>query len=261
MATTGNLFTFLSAGNAVDRAFSIYLNRWKLFTQLALVVVIPQILLKITLQKTLIMDDSGAFAENAEATFQTMSPKQVAMLGIEIAFSFLFGIIVRAAIFQVVAEYYSQKLSTFKGSLVLAFNRSCAIFGFGLLYSAAVLVFGMAFASLIWLLILYKGPDFLGTLLCVSAAAFVVYVMLSLTIVLPILVIEKESPIGAVRRCFELLPTYRCYVFCSMLLLGVVVIFTSTLYQALVGAIFGVSMLTTVFGGLSAVVTLPLQTM
>lgn len=261
MVTGDNLFTFLSIGNAVDRAFSIYLNRWQLFTQLALIVVIPQILLSVTLRKTLIANDPEAVAAGTEDVFQSMSPQQIVVLVVEIAFSYLFGIIIQAAIIQVVAEYYTQKHSTFKGSLTLAFDRFCAIFGFGLLYSAALLIFSMVVGALVGSIIAFNGPLFLMKLIGFAAISFVIYVMLSLTIALPILVVENQSPIGGMKRSFELLPTYRCYVFCSMFLLAVVVIFGSLIYQSLIGAIFGASIVGSAFSGLSAVVTLPLQTM
>jgi hypothetical protein len=271
MATTDNLFTFLSVGNAVDRSFGIYMSRWLLFSQLALVIVLPQIALNIILQKTLLVEqtepipeDFGAFTDDAEMPFPTMYPTMSPQLGlalaIQIAFSFLFGILIQAAIIQVVAEYYTNKLSTFRGSLVLAVERFCAIFGYGVLYTTGTLLFSLVIGALFGVLIAFQAPQFFLVLFGFAAFVFLVYVMLSLTIVLPILVIEKQTPIGAVKRSFELLPTYRCYVFCSMVLLAIVVVFGSLVYQAMVGAMLGTSIFSSVVSGLSAVVTLPLQT-
>ena len=268
MEKANTLFTFLSVGNALDRTFSIYMSRWQLFTQLALIVAIPQIILSIVLQKTLLaVDPETAEAAAAEAAaegaagFPTVSTQQIIALVIQVPFSFLFGIIIQAAVIHIVAEYYTHKDSTFRGSLVHAIDRFCSIFGFGLLYTAAWLLFSMVVGALIGFLFAIQAPQFFMLLAASVAFSFAIYVMLSLTIVLPVLVIEKQSPIGAMKRSFELLPTYRCYVFCSMFLLALVVVFGSILYQVVVQAIFGTSIWGSAVSGLSAVVTLPLQTM
>ncbi|GAX11488.1 hypothetical protein FisN_22Lh175 [Fistulifera solaris] len=280
MTTTDNLFTFLSVGNAVDRTFSIYMSRWVLFSQLALVIVLPQIVLNIILLKTLLVDDEtasipadfstltddsfGALTDDAAmpfpSTFPTMSPQLGLALAIQVLFSFLFGILIQAATIQIVAEHYTSKLSTFRGSLVLAVDRFYPIFGYGLLGTAGFFLFCLVFGVLLGVLTVIQAPQFFFVLIIFAAFAFLIYVMLSLTIVLPILVIEKQTPVGAIKRSFELLPTYRCYVFCSMVLLAIVLIFGSMVYQAMIGAMLGASILSSVVSGLSAVVTLPLQT-
>lgn len=264
MEKQNNLFTFLSVGNALDRTFNIYMSRWQLFTQLVLIVVIPQIILSIVLQKTLLVEDPEAAAEAAaegSVPFPTVSTQQVIAAVIQVPFSFLFCIIIQAAVIHIVAEYYTQKLSTFRSSLVHAVDRFCAVFGFGLLYTAAWLLFSVLVGGLIGLLFAVQAPQFFLVLVGFAAFSCVIFVLLSLTIVLPVLVIEKQSPVGAIKRSFELLPTYRCYVFCSMFLLGLVVIFGTMIYQIVVGAIFGPSILGSALSGLATVVTLPLQTM
>jgi hypothetical protein len=280
MASTDNLFTFLSVGNAVDRTFSIYMSRWVLFSQLALVIVLPQIVLNIILLKTLLVEETAPVPEDFGAltddtlgtltddaaipfpsTLPTLSPQLGLALAIQVPFSFLFGILIQAAIVQVVAEYYTNKLSTFRGSLVLAVDRFCAIFGYGLLGTAGFFLFCLVVGVLLGILTAFQAPQFFFILIALAAFVFLIYVMLSLTIVLPILVIEKQTPVGAIKRSFELLPTYRCHVFCSMFLLAIVVIFGTWVYQAMIGAMLGTSILSFVVSGLSAVVTLPLQTM
>lgn len=261
MLPEANLFTFLSTGNSVDRAFKIYLSRWLLFTQLALIVVLPQIALSVTLSKSLVVDDMASTAsEGTQDVLQPMSSQQMLTLVTEISVSYLFSIIIQAAIVQVVAEFYTQTNSTLKSSLYLAFDRFCAIFGFGLLYSAVFLLFSFTVGVPVGMLY-FNQHHFFAILIGIVALGFVTYVFLSLTIVLPILVVEKQSPIGAIKRSFELVPGYRCYIFCSICLLVVVAIFGSSIYQGLITAIFGTSVLSTVLKGLAGAITLPLQTM
>ena len=264
MEEANNLFTFLSVGSALNRTFNIYMSRWQLYTQLALIAVIPRIILSIVLEKTrpFVDGESAGIAAMETAMGNTFGFPTVPIQQITpVPFTFLFGIIIQAAVVHIVSEYYTQKDSTFRGSLVHAIDRFWSVFGFGLLYWAALCLYIMVAGVLMDFLSAVQTPDFLSVLAGFAAFLFPVFVIFSLTLVLPVLVIEKQSPIGAIKRSFELLPTYRCYVSCSMFLLALVVIFVFVVYHNAVQAIFGTSILGSAISGLSGVVAFPLQTM
>lgn len=260
MMREGSFFTFLSPFDLIQRMFNIYWGRLLLFTQLALIVTIPQIILSATLRMAPLMDDSEMMYEGAQEVSQSMSPQKAIVLQIEILLSYLITICIQAAIIHVVSEIYMHRHPTFKRSLTVAFDRFCAIFCFGLLYSVVFSVFFAVVGISVYLLYL-KEVYFLAALIGIAAFAFALYVVLTLTVVLPILVVENQSPTGAIKRSFELVPGYRCYIFCSLFLLTVVALCGSTLYQRLIAAVFGTSILSTIIQGLSSLITVPLQTM
>lgn len=257
METGDNLYTFLSAGDSVKRTCSIYWGRLLLFTQLAMLLTIPQIVWIVVMKATVLEDESFE-------TVQTLSPQKVLVNAIGIIFPFLFGIIIPAAIIQVVADIYTQQLSTLKGSFRVALHRFRPIFCFGLLFSFSFLAFFVAISLPIALLV--DNPaltklSWLASLLLFSAILIPLFVMLSLMIILPILVVEKQSPIRAIKRSFELVSGYRCYIFCSMLLLVVITGAGTLIYRGILLAIFGPSVFAYLLMGISVVVALPLHTM
>ncbi|GAX11489.1 hypothetical protein FisN_22Lh180 [Fistulifera solaris] len=266
MTTTDDPFVFLAPGHSVDRACSIYMRRWSLITRLALIEVIPQIMLTLSLKKTLVLATSQWIVPNMNDIWNSMSTMRIVLLSIEYALCCLSGIIVQAAIIQVVIEYYANKYSSFKASLRLAFDRFGAILCFKLLYVTALLIVSIAVGgSLYYLLLLHNfarvdGLAFVALLIILTASAIVAYVILSLAVGLPIIMVEKRSSIGALKRSFELVSGYRCYIFCSICLMSLLVGIGVVIYRIMVGFMFGFSFFGAVFYALSALVTLPLQT-
>jgi hypothetical protein len=229
--------------------------------------VIPQIMLTLSLKKTLVSATSQWIVPNMDDIWNSMSTMRIILLSTEYALCCLFGIIVQAAIIQVVTEYYANKYSSFKASLKIAFDRFGAILCFKLLYLTALLIVGIAVVGcLYYLLLLHSfarvgGLGLIALLVIVTAIAVFAYAMLSLAIGLPIVVVEKRSSIGAMKRSFELVSGYRCYIFCSIFLLSLLIGIGVVIYHIMVGVIFGFSFFGTVFYTLSTLVTLPLQTM
>lgn len=260
-----NLFTFLSLRKVVGRTFGIYFSCWRLVTTLALIVVIPQIVVCSIWYRSLMLEDPETFIRESALDavhFYFLPPLKIIASIFQVQFSFLFCVIVQAAIVQVVAEYYTQKRSTFRSSLVHAVDRFRDLFGFALLYTAEFLLLVMvAFAVLYLYSTTTHAIQYLAVAVGIVVIAFTLYALMSMAIALPVLMVEKKSPIDAVKRSFELLRANRCYVFCSILLLAIVLYFGYNLYQFAVQAIFGWTILGSVVSGLSAAVTFPFQTM
>jgi hypothetical protein len=247
MTAPENLFTFLSIGEAIRRTFSIYSSRWQLFSQLALVLVVPQIILSIILRKTLLTESNDS-----------MDPDHLRVYGIGFAFAYSFGTLIQAAVVQVVAEYYTQTSSTFQDSLAVAFDQFLGLFGYSLLYAAALIILSVMTLCLFFMILVQnRGLQVFGTVLTAASMALSVYVMCSLTLALPVLVIEKQSPIPAITRAFELFPTYRSFVFCVIFPLAVIFI----PHFLMMMTSFSDSAVVTVCRSLPALFTLPLQAM
>lgn len=249
--TEGDFFTFLSPFDSAQRTFSLYWNHLLLFTQLTLLVTIQQIILALAMRTTY---------GDAEEVSESMPPLDAFYLVTEIVLSYLITIRAQAAIIHVVSEIYMERSPTFRKSLTMAGGRFCAILGFGLLCSTGFSFFFAAVVISVMMLALNE-VYFVAALIGIVAITFALYVAISLSVALPILVVENLSPFGAIKRSFELVPGYRCYVFCSSFLLTVVALGGSILYQGLIGKILGDSILATILKGLSSLVSVPLQTM
>jgi hypothetical protein len=247
MTAPENLFTFLSIGEAISRTFSIYSSRWQLFSQLALVLVVPQIILSIILRKTLLTESDDS-----------MDFDHLRVYGIGFAFAYSFGTVIQAAVVHVVAEYYTQSPSTFQGSLAVAFDQFFSLFGYSLLYAAALFISFVVTLSLFFMILVQnRGVQLFGALLTAASVALSVYVMCSLTLALPVLVVEKQSPFRAIIRAFELFPTYGIFFFCVIFPLAVVLLPV----LMTMSATFKDTTLVAVCKSLPVIVTLPLQTM
>lgn len=256
-----NFFTFVSPGNAVDRTFNIYLSHWPLFTQLALLGIIPQIALTVIMRKTLIAGD--------ETTFPELSLQKLFFIMTELIVSCLFGTIIQAGIIQVVSEIYTQEFSTVKGSLeVMILHRFRTIFRFAVCYSIAscALLVTVGF-NLIGRLTADIALNFhviealfLGALSIVFVP-FAVHIMLSWTIALPILMVEKKPRDVTFITSSGLVLEHGDYFVRSMSLLFAPAFFANWIYRRLVEEMFGTFTLAIILKGLWGVVFLPLRTM
>ncbi|GAX15972.1 hypothetical protein FisN_22Hu173 [Fistulifera solaris] len=177
--------------------------------------------------------------------------------GIGFAFAYSFGTVIQAAVVHVVAEYYTQSPSTFQGSLAVAFDQFFSLFGYSLLYAAALFISFVVTLSLFFMILVQnRGVQLFGALLTAASVALSVYVMCSLTLALPVLVVEKQSPFRAIIRAFELFPTYGIFFFCVIFPLAVVLLPV----LMTMSATFKDTTLVAVCKSLPVIVTLPLQT-
>jgi hypothetical protein len=235
----------------MDRAFIIYLSHLLLFTQLAIIVIIPQVAIAVALSKTI----SDPPSESIGIAFNYM---------VERVLCYPIAIFVQAGIIHVVANLYTQTIATLKRCMVFALSRFCAVFCFDLLYSVLFYIFFIGIVGLaIFLYELFEDIphlSYIRVLPLITASALIIYVMTSLTITLPIFVVEKRSPCDVIKRSFDLFSGYRRYIF-WIFLLFFTSYFVSLMYQRLIGAIFGFSTLAVVLSRLPGIVTLPLQTM
>jgi hypothetical protein len=264
MATGNDFFTFLSPFDLIQRVFHIYGSRLLLFTQLAMIATIPKIILAVTVGQPVVEKEVSAMDGDSEMMYEEItqysSPQETIVLQLEIAVSSLITVFIQAAIIHLVSEIYMQREPTFKKSLAVAMDRFCALFCFGLFY---LLIFSIFFVVVgVPVFFLYVNENYaLAVLIGVTAVAIALYVIITLMIALPVLVVENQSPTGAMKRSFDLVPDYRCYIFCSVLMLNVVVWLASLLYGGVVKAIFGASILAIILNGLLSLISLPLLTM
>lgn len=259
VAEGANLFVFVSLFTAMKQTFDLYSSRALLFTQLALLIVIPKILLVFAFNKRL-EDTNPGNGYDATHEVMTLSPQKVIVHGSAVLVSFVFGIMVPAAMIQVVADLYTQQISTVNGSLMIAYNHSGAMFIYQLCYTLGLLGFFFVAILVAWVFGL-GGAGWLATFVIGAAATVVVYKMLSLAFVLPILMLENHSIGEAMKRSRELVQGYYCYILGSMVLLYVVIIVTTLIYKSVVLKICGVSILASTLMGLAGTVTLPLHMM
>ncbi|GAX11484.1 hypothetical protein FisN_22Lh169 [Fistulifera solaris] len=254
MAAGNDFFTYLSPFDLMQRVFNIYGSHFLLFTQLALIATIPKMILAVMVGKPLAEEEDSEMMY--EEVTQYSSPQRAIVLQLEIFVSSLITVFIQAAMIHVVSEIYMQREPAFKRSLAVAMNRFCALFCFGLLY---LLIFSIFFAVVgVPVFLLYTNQNYvLAVLIGVTAFAIALYVIITLMIALPILVVEHQSPTGAIRRSFDLVPGYRCYIFCSVLLLNVIVWLASLLVEGVVRAIFGASIVAILLSSLLSLISLP----
>lgn len=248
-----NLLTFLSEWSALKRTLAIYRSRWFLLTQLALIAIVPRIGLTIILSKAFRMDD--AFTQRTKDAFMFRL--------IEVVSFCVFNSIIQAAIVQVVADYYTQKVSTLKGSLSVIADRWCALFAYVLLYIVSCqfclelhLSYLLDNAPLFYLFFIYPMMIF-----------FTGEIMAKISVTLPIMMVEKQLSLFEAfkKRPFKdephLFLVLVWYFNGAMIMLFVPVLAANWIYRAVLNEIFGASALGIVFKGLSGVVFLPLRTM
>jgi hypothetical protein len=258
MAAGNDFFTYLSPFDLIQRVFNIYGGHLLLFTQLALIATIPKIILAVTIGKPLPEEEDSEMMY--EEVTQYSSPQKAIALQLEIVVSSLITVFIQAAIIHVVSEIYMQREPAFKRSWAVAMDRFCALFCFGMLYLLLLSIFFAVVA--VPVIMLYVNENYvLAVLIGVTAFAIALYVIISLMIALPILVVENQSPIGAFTRSFDLVPGYRCYIFCSVFLLNVIIWIASLIFEGVVRAIFGASIVAIILSGLLSLISLPLLSM
>jgi len=134
----------------------------------------------------------------------------------------LFGIAGEAAMAYAVAELYVGRDPNWLDCLKKGFSRWCDVFG-----SAALVGLGMgvlnAFVQIIVVLVAVTGSNalaFLAILVTIAWIVVVIYVMVSMMILAPVIIVEGTGPISSIRRCWELSWGNRCYIFCTIFCLS-----------------------------------------
>lgn len=259
MVSKGNTFVFLPSGLSLHaRTSEVYLARGLVFTQLGLLATITKAALTVAVNKMLIADSS---VRSMEEALSAMSRQNLFVLGIEFVFSWVLGTITQLVIIQVVTEIYMRKRSTWKGRLTVAYDRFASTFGFGLLYAVCSNIVGYGYNYDLCFLASIIAANTNGVPLPILGAAlvaFAVYAFPFVTLVLPIVAIEPQSPQSAIKRAFELGQGYRWYIYNSMhfpILMTILIspfLFATRVFSALGMAPF--------VAGVFGIVYVPLQT-
>jgi lysylphosphatidylglycerol synthetase-like protein (DUF2156 family) len=134
----------------------------------------------------------------------------------------LFDIAGEAAMAYAVAELYVGRDPNWLDCLKKGFSRWCDVFG-----SVALVSFGLnvlnAFVQFIVALVASTNNNNLTLLAMLAMIAwmlFITYVMVSLMILAPVIMVEGTGPIKSIKRCWELSWGNRCYIFCTIFCLG-----------------------------------------
>lgn len=166
--------------------------------------------------------DEDEFAALGAEFAQSLASFGAKLLVEYIAF-LIIGIAGEAAMAYAVAELYAGRTPDTMECLKKGFSRWCDLFGSSLLVG-----FGMGIGNLIMQGIMagcimsQKGIlIFLAVMLFIGWIVVIVFMMVSLEILPPVLMIEGEGPINSLKRCWELSWDNRCYIFCTLFGLGV----------------------------------------
>ena len=77
-----------------------------------------------------------------------------------------------------------------------------------------------------------------------------VYVLVSLMIIAPVVMIEGKSPIDSIKRCWELASNNRCYIFCTVFCLALIYYAAQLILAAIVMAAGGTDAIMSTFGAI-----------
>jgi len=273
MTFANNPFQRITGGATFSRSFAIFMERYDLFLVLSGMIFIPLALMTATITHfigssmatmTQAMDttyyepdssadsyaydstnyyDSSANMDSITADFASNMASNMAAFGGQLVLEYILLMIVsiagRAAMAYAVAEMYAGRDPNWRNCLKLGFSRWCDLFG------AAFLVgFGIGFANglvqAIFMLLLYTQSTIVAILASVGILAWhvvIIFVLVSLMILAPVIMVEGQGPIKSIKRSLLLSWNNRCYIFCTVFCLALVgytmqVIIALILYSA-----------------------------
>jgi hypothetical protein len=145
----------------------------------------------------------------------------------------------KAAMAYAVAEMYAGRDPSWLVCFKKGLSRWCDIFGSAALVSLGVFACNILFEIVILVLASMQNSfmHFLGFLVMVAWMVFLTYVMVSLMILAPVIMVEGKGPINSIKRCWELSSNNRCYIFCTVFCLCMLyyvcqLVLTGILYSA-----------------------------
>ena len=247
METGDDLFTFLSSQNSLGRTFIIYRSRWCLLTQLALMAIIPQVALTVLLRKKL----------TADASFFDMTDEGMLFRFLVVVPYGVFNTTIQAVMVHVVAEYYAQRHSTWKGSVLSISDRWCAILGYVAFYIVGYSCLEMSLRHLFGV----SDNVLLDLLLFLLWGTMFVQHMVKMTIALPVVMVDKQQTFNALNRSDQLLSVHYWYFIGSMSLLVLPVILVVGMYSVALEKMLGTSVLSIILCALPGILFLPIRTM
>lgn len=285
-----NPFQRLSAGGAISRAFSLLFERKEVFLPIGALCYIPLVavaatMLHLTGSAVAAASQEAGNQEEANAEYTDYSSyfgaqqdfhagSFLGQLLVEFVLLDIVIILAKGAIVYAVASMYTQRKPNLGSSLKQGWSRWCDLFATGLLVSFAVFICYLIMAAFHLGIFSLIGNDSSGLALLVLAVylvylGFVIYVVVSLILLTPVIIVEGTTCFACIRRCMELAKGNRCFIFCTVFCIGLVTVIIQTILGMIVIAIHkdGSDVVTTapvLYGAVTSLTTflfVPLQIM
>lgn len=206
-----DLFTPLSFGQTLGRTFVIFGRHWCTFSCLVLCILIPLLVIILTVGLL------GGFNAAANGDDMDNYGVFVGALAVEFIIYFLFAVVAKASMMQVVMESYAG-ITPISGCQCLkkTFSRLPTLLCYGIVVGLIVFVstilpagFWVAYqntVSTVWFI--------LAIVVSVMCFCWMMYLSVSLVCAMPSIVLERDlSATSAMRRSHSLSIGYFCYIF------------------------------------------------
>ena len=289
-------FHRLTAGGTFNRTFAVFAKRWDLFLIIAGIIFIPLALMAVSMMKvigssmstlmagidasgglqvdengTVVYSDVGGDGTAADPFADSDPLAAFASFGLQFFLEYLalliFAVAGKGAIAYAVGQLYLDNDPSWLQCLQMGFSKWCTLFCAAFLVGVCIgggnivanLIAGSLFAADVTILSL------IGFLIMVAWWVVLVYVLVSLMIIAPVVMIEGKSPIDSIKRCWELASNNRCYIFCTVFCLALIYYAAQLSLAAIVMAAGGTDAIMSTFGAiivyLPALAFLPLTVM
>lgn len=222
-------------GQTFSRSTGILLERLDLFAAIAVLMFLPYLLAQaVSLGAT--ADSSESLAEDSNDTMEGMMSQVSLVLGLlEVTvFDVFIGIVGRASVALAVARMYlgahPETMEVLKGGTSVFCKLFCCSFLVGLL--RLLLVFAVsATVTLCWL-----GNEvfrFIGVMIGIAGVVALVFFQVSVTIITPVVALERKGPWESIERAWIMSDGNRCYIFCTSFCLGLAFFIVNVTIKAL----------------------------
>jgi hypothetical protein len=201
MFQTDNLFARLSLDESLRRTFDVYAKGFMVFTKIAaLAIGISAILWAVLLHPLLnALHLNGADFDDPTFVFNNMKALFL-VFGFKSLLGVIIGPIAEGAMIQAVVDIYTDRQPSFFPCLKVGLKNAIPLFLASFLASAATIV-GMIF-------LYFPG----------------IYLAVAFFVVTPAIQVEKTSVYGSLKRSYNLVSGSWCYVFCTFLIVYVIMI-------------------------------------
>ena len=274
-------FHRLTAGGTFNRTFAVFAKRWDLFLIIAGIIFIPLALMAVSMMKvigssmstlmagidasgglqvdengTVVYSDVGGDGTAADPFADSDPLAAFASFGLQFFLEYLalliFAVAGKGAIAYAVGQLYLDNDPSWLQCLQMGFSKWCTLFCASFLVGVCIgggnivanLIAGSLFAADVTILSL------IGFLIMVAWWVVLVYVLVSLMIIAPVVMIEGKSPIDSIKRCWELASNNRCYIFCTVFCLALIYYAAQLILAAIVMAAGGTDAIMSTFGAI-----------
>jgi hypothetical protein len=147
----------------------------------------------------------------------------IAVFILQVVLSIVTMLMGEGAMVRACADTYAEQPQGWFTCVKLGFQHFCALLG------AAFCVAAVTYGGFLFVALLFVGAQswksgFLAFLTFITFVAYLIgmiYVVSSVMLIFPVIMVENKGPINAIRRSFEISEGRRCYVFCAIFTLWV----------------------------------------